>query len=343
MDYIINVVKGDISGIISAGQLMLSSLFLLAVVTQYIGIINHQGGWAGLLLRLAIGYVLLQNYIWLLDTTREIVVGVDQLINPDQSFVNQYAVMSDNLRQQYEDNVQQSITSQIFSFGKNTIHNLIINLSFIFYAVISRIMESIQYSVTAILYKLGPILVPLILFNSTKRVLSGWYASFVSVLSWPILWHITLAIAVAVSQRIGLTGEGIEYFVALNFAVGFVLIFSPMIISSLVAGIGMGSAASFAGAFASKSAYDTIRQGSRIGVAGMAGSVSGGIQAVRNTPNTLAPNPTITERFKQTMGSFAQVPIGSVYGGIKASSTKAGYRPNYQMRNSKKRDEGDKR
>lgn len=327
MEYIINVVKGDLGNILFAGHLLLSSLFLLAVVTQYIGVIQHQGGWSGLLLRLAIGFILLQNYVWIMDTTRTIVEGVDLMINPEQNFINQYASMSDNLRQEYEANVQKSLTSQILNFGKNTIHNLIINLSFIFYAVISKIMEAIRYSITAILYKLGPILIPLILFNSTKRVLNGWYTSYVSVLAWPILWHITLAIAVAISQRIGLTGEGIEYFVALNFAIGFVLVFSPMIITSLAAGIGAGAAASLAGAFATKSALDTIRQSSRLGVSGASGTISGGLVAAQSNSQPLPLNPTLSDRFKHIMSSVGNVSAGSVYGGIKSMAEKAGYRP----------------
>lgn len=335
MDYVINVVKGDLGGILQTGQLMLSSLFLLAVVTHYIGSIQNQGGWASLLVRLVIGFILIQNYVWLMDTTKEIITGLDQMINPDQSFTNQYATMTDNLRQEYESNVQQSITSQILNFGKNTLHNLIINFSFIFYAIISKIMEAIRYSLVGILYKLGPILVPLILFQSTKRVLSGWYKSYISVLAWPILWHITLAIAVAISRKIGLTGEGIEYFVALNFAVGFVLIFSPMIIASLAAGIGAGASASLAGAFASKAAIDRVRFASRLGVSGVAGAVSGGMQTARNIGQPLM-NPSLRERFKDVMHSFGKVSRGSIHGGVRAMADKAGYRPSNSGNNSMK-------
>ncbi|MBP9854907.1 MAG: hypothetical protein KBD53_08575 [Candidatus Omnitrophica bacterium] len=327
MDYIIDVVKGDLGRILFSGQFMLSSLFLLAVVTQYLGVIQHKDGWTGLLLRLTIGFILLQNYTWLMDTTRVIVEGVDVMINPDQSFINQYATMSDNLRQEYEANVQKSITSQILNFGKNTIHNLIINLSFIFYAVISKIMEAIRYSITAILYKLGPVLIPLILFNSTKRVLSGWFTSYVSVLAWPILWHITLAIAVAISRKIGLTGDGIEYFVALNFAVGFILISSPMIISSLAAGVGAGAAASLAGAFASKSAIDTLRQGTRLSLAGSGGAVRGGLQSAQNIKQDPLVNPTLTERLKNVMSSVGKVSMGTISGGIKSVAYKTGFKP----------------
>ena len=109
MDYIIDIIKSDLGNILQAGQFMLGSLFLLAVVTHYIGVIQNQVGWTSLLVRLVIGFILLQNYVWLMDTTKDIVVGLDQMINPDQSFVNQYASMTDNLRQQYEENVQQSI------------------------------------------------------------------------------------------------------------------------------------------------------------------------------------------------------------------------------------------
>lgn len=326
MDYVIEVIKGDLGNIIYAGQLMLSGFFLLAVIIQYIGVIQSQGRWTGLLLRLAIGFILLQNYVWMMDTTREIVEGIDVMVNPDQSFVNQYAEMSDNLRQEYEDNIQISITTQIFNFGKNTLHNLVINLSFIFYACISKIMETIRYSVVAILFKLGPILVPLILFNSTKRVLSGWFTSYVSVLAWPILWHITLAIAVSISQKVGLTGEGIEYFVALNFAVGFILIFSPMIISGLAAGIGVGASASIAGVLASKTANDTISRGSRFGIAGTAGFITGGVRSVQNSYRAQPVDATLSDRLKHIMNSAYKVPIASIYGGIKSVANKAGYR-----------------
>jgi hypothetical protein len=336
MDYVIEVVKGDLGNIIYAGQLMLSGFFLLAVIFQYIGVMQSQGRWTGILFRLVIGFILLQNYVWMMDTTREIVEGIDAMVNPDQSFVNQYAEMSDNLRREYEENIQISITSKILNFGKNTLHNLIINLSFIFYACISKIMETIRYSIVAILFKLGPILVPLILFNNTKRVLSGWFASYVSVLAWPILWHITLAIAVSISQKIGLTGEGIEYFVALNFAVGFILIFSPMIIGSLAAGIGVGASASIAGSLASKSLTDTIKRGSRLGVSGAAGFIGGGMRSIQNSNRMMPVNSTLSQRLRNVMGSAGKVSISSVYGGMRSMADKAGYRPLNPINNSVK-------
>ncbi len=243
MDIVLSVVRNDLATVLSTGRYMLVSLFILAVFVNYIGVLNQGTNWADVIIRLVIGFVLLQNYIWIMDTTYNIVSGVDQTINPNQNYVDQYATMSNNMQNQFQQNTQQNIASQIGNalFGRFSLHNLIINLSFIFYAVISKIMEAIRYSFTGIWYKLGPILIPLILFRSTASVLKGWYTSYVAVLCWPILWHIAISIAVALSNQIGATGGGIEQFACLNFAVCFVVIISPFIVSGLIAGTGGSS------------------------------------------------------------------------------------------------------
>lgn len=322
MDFIIDIVKTDLWSVINAGRYLLGGLFLFAVLVHFLGILSHQTNWAALLMRLVIGFILLQNYVWIMDTTKEVVVGLDKMITPQQDFSRQYAQMSENLRQQYEENVQQSITERLLNFGKNTLHSIVVNLSFIFYAVVSRIMEAIRYSIVGIMYKLGPVLIPLILFNSTKRVLAGWFTSYVCVLSWPILWHITLSIAVGISARLGLTGEGIEYFVALNFAVGFVLIFSPMIIASLAAGVGMGAAASFAGAFATKAVMDRIQHIGQLGARGVAGVASGGAQAIQTISRTIPVGSLLTGKFKNIMSAgVAKIPDGT--GGTSSGNSSA--------------------
>ncbi len=325
MEFVTDVVKEDLNGVMQVGRFMIASLFALAVLTHYLGIFHNNSNWSSLLLRLVVGFVLLQNYVWIMDTTKDIVIGLDAKINPNQDFVNQYVQMVENVRAEYEESIQQNFTTRILDFGKNTVHNLIINFSFIFYAIVSRIMEAIRYSVVGIMYKLGPVLIPLILFNSTKRVLNGWFTSYVSVLSWPILWHITLSIAVAISERIGVSGEGIEQFVALNFAIGFILVFSPMIITSLAAGIGAGGAVSLAGAFATKMALDTMKQGGRVGVAGLAGA-AGGVAGAARTVSQKGINPSVTlgERVRNMVSNAGHVTGAAMYGGIKNMANKTG-------------------
>ncbi len=253
MDLVIQAVKNDLPNCLSTGQTMLISLFVVAVFVRYVGLLSHYVNWADVILRLVIGFVLLQNYIWIMDTTRDIVTSVDQTVNPNQDFVSQYANMSNTMQTQHVNTTRQSIlgqvTNAVVSFGRYTIRNLIINLSFIFYAVVSKIMESVRYCITAILYKIGPLLIPLVLFESTGQVVKGWYTSYVSVLCWPILWHIVLGIAVTIGSQIPTNG-GLEQFACLNLALCFVLIFSPFIINSLVAGVGAGSSAALGGLMA---------------------------------------------------------------------------------------------
>lgn len=249
MDLIIQAVKGDLSNCLSAGQTMLVSLFAVAVFVRYMGLLTHHVNWAEVIVRLVIGFVLLQNYTLIMDTTRTIVSDVDSTINPTQDYVSQYATMSQNIQQRQQSQTRQSILTQIGNgfFGPFSLHNIIINLSFIAYAILSKIMEAVRYSMTAILYKIGPVLIPLVLFQSTGQVVKGWYISYVSVLCWPILWHIVLSIAVNLSNQLTASGSIVEQFAAINFAICFVLIFSPFIINSLVAGIGAGSSAGMAG------------------------------------------------------------------------------------------------
>ncbi len=290
MDLVLLAVKNDLDNVLQTGGYLLTTLFTLAVFINYLGILSNKSNWSDLLMRLVVGFILIQNYVWVMDTTKNIVVGLDQKINPEQSYVNQYAAMSDNMQKTYEANTQTNFVSQVTGlFGRFTLHNLIINLSFIFYAVISKVMESIRYALVGIMYKLGPVLVPLILFSSTSKILKGWFTSYVSILCWPILWHIALSVAVALSAQIGSSGQGIEQFACLNFAVCFVLIFTPLIISSLVAGVGIGGAASIAGAVISRTALNSITQLGKTTVRTMA-AVGSGVQAMQDlrTPTTMS-------------------------------------------------------
>lgn len=235
---------------------MLASFFVLAVFLQYVGLLSRPINWADVILRLVIGLVLIQNYTWIMDTTRTVVSDVDVMVNPNQDYVSQYAQISNNAHQQHEASIQQGVLSQVQNalFGWFSMHTLIMNLSFIFYSIMSKVMEAVRYTMTAILYKMGPVLVPLILFQSTIHMVKGWYVSYVSVLSWPILWHIVLGIAVTISG----SNPTLEQFACINFAVCFVLLFSPLIINHITAGIGAGSSSALAGYISSKTTVDTI-------------------------------------------------------------------------------------
>ena len=303
MDFIIGVINSDLAGIIQLGKYLLGGFFILASFITYLGVFQNKANWAGLIVSLVVGFVLLQNYVWVMEITRDIVTGIDLKISPDQNATNQYVIMCENMQKIYENNQQKGFSLAIF--GTKTLHNLTINLSFIFYSIVSNVMQAVRYSITAIIYKLGPILMPLILFNSTKKVLQGWFVSYVSVLSWPILWHIALSIAVALSGQISPTLDGIEKFAMMNFAVCFVLIFSPMIATSLAAGIGVGAAASLASMGAINKVTEGIRSSGKIAGGGMAQGIEGMAGAA------------VTHRYSRMLPS-------ALAGGIKGMADKAG-------------------
>ncbi|HOY09012.1 MAG TPA: type IV secretion system protein [Candidatus Omnitrophota bacterium] len=273
MDFIIGVINSDLAGIIQLGQFLLGGFFVLACFVTYLGVFQNKANWSGLIVRLVIGFFLLQNYILVMETTRDIVAGIDLKISPDQNATNQYVNMCENMQKIYEDNQQKGFSLAVF--GTKTLHNFTINLSFIFYSIVSNVMDSVRTAIVAIIYKLGPILMPLILFDSTKKILQGWFTSYVSVLSWPILWHVVLTITVALSGQISPTLDGIEKFAMMNFAVCFVLIYSPLIVSGLVAGIGVGAAASLASMGAVNKVSEGVRGSSRIAGGGVAQGLEG--------------------------------------------------------------------
>lgn len=116
MDIVIAAIKSDLNSVLDAGRYMLTGLFIVAVFNSYVGILSKNINWTDVILRLVIGFVLLQNYTWVMDTTRDIVVGLDQRISPDQSAIDQYAQMNDNMQKQYQQNTQQSFVSQVKDF-----------------------------------------------------------------------------------------------------------------------------------------------------------------------------------------------------------------------------------
>ncbi|MCA9408627.1 MAG: hypothetical protein KC733_08050, partial [Candidatus Omnitrophica bacterium] len=241
MDFILDAIRGDLTGTLIIGRTLLGAFFVLACFFMYLGIFTSKNAnWSGLLFRLVLGFVLLQNYSLVMDSVKDIIVAVDSTVNPSTTGAEQYMVISENMQKLYEENQPKGFSLAVF--GKKTLHNLTINVSFIFYSIVSNVMQAIRYTITGIIYKIGPLLIPFIVFKSTIKIIEGWFRSYVAVLSWPILWHIVLSIAVTMSGSIDLSLDGVEKFVMLNFAVCFVLIFSPMIVSSLISGAGIGAA-----------------------------------------------------------------------------------------------------
>jgi len=312
MDFILDAIRTDLAGILIIGRTLLGSFFIFACFFMYLGIFaSKEANWSGVIFRLILGFVLLQNYALVMDTVKDIIVAVDTAINPSTSAPEQYMIMSQNMQDLYEQNQPKGFSLAVF--GKKTLHNLTINVSFIFYSIVSNVMQAIRYTVAGIIYKIGPLLIPFIVFKSTTRIIEGWFKSYVAVISWPILWHIVLSIAVTMSGSIDLTLDGVEKFIMLNFAVCFVLIFTPMIMSSLIAGSGIGSAASFAALGAVYKIGEHVKRGGRTATGTLAGGVDSSVGAITN-------------------GEYGSVIPATLSGSFKGLSKKVGFQPSQNER-----------
>ncbi len=305
MDLVLSAVKADLDSVLSAGRYMLASFFVMAVFFNYMGLLSRSVNWADIIVRLVIGLVLLQNYTWVMDTTRNIVIDVDAMITPNHSDISQYATMNDNFHKQHQEQTRPGIIDQVkYIFFTAPMHNIIVNLSFLFYGVISKVMEAVRYSFIAILYKLGPALIPLIMFQSCTNVVKGWFTNYVSILCWPILWHIALSVAVSLSAN----APSIEQFACINFAVGFVLVFSPLIINGFVSGVGASSSTVLAGFVASKAAVGFMAGAGQVGLA------VGGAKLVQPIVDRFFGNKSPTT----TAGKFKDAMLGNKEKGAKS-------------------------
>ena len=284
MGEIMAAVSTEIADMLVLGRWLLAAFFSLAVLFTYIGLFQNKNGFSRLILSLVIGFVMLQSYVWMMEHTRQIIDGVSYRINGTENYLEEYLNMGALVQEAHEGKVEGGLISKtmdaVANFGKETIHNFVVSSSFIFFSIVTKIMSSIRGCLVGILYLLGPILIPFILFDTTRKILRGWFTSYVGCLSWPILWNLTLKLAVAYAQKFSIEEgavplDSLEPFVALNFAVGFVVVFSPMIVTSLAHGVGAGAAASLAGAFATNNAVNVVSKG--FGVAGrtMQGAASG--------------------------------------------------------------------
>jgi hypothetical protein len=324
-DTLINIIKADLGSSIETGEVMLFGLFPLAILFTLIAVFSNKASWSSLIARVLIGIAMIQSYTWIMDTTRDLVTGVNEKIIPAQDFIAQYQQIVENFRTYYENNQQKGFLNQFKEFGKNSITNLVINLSFIFYGIASYVMNTVRFIIAGFLYKIGPALIPFILFRSTGKVIAGWYTSYVSVLLWPIIWQITLAIAVAISANIVETGDGLMNFISINFAVSAMVIFAPMVVTALAAGYGVGAVASFAGALATTKAFETLRQGMKVGISGGGGAITAAGTKMLDTSG-ITRTGTPGSRFVNLMGHGLGASAAFVGGGIKGAATRAGYR-----------------
>lgn len=280
-ELIINIIKSNLDIVLGAGRGLLLGFLPLAIIITYLGVLRNKSSWLDFFLRVVICFIILGNYEDWMDTIRNISVSIINTVTPND-FVSQYKSIVESFQQKYAEQLASNPLEAIQNFIKNSATTLLINLSFLFYSIATFVMNTVRYVFAALLYKIGPLLVPFILFSSTVRVFGGWLTSYISVLFWPLLWRIMLSIAVDQGKHIQqLELDGLMTFVAFNMAVAGMIVFSPVILTSIAAGLGAGIAGSLAGAFATKGAFDILSRSGQGTIQGTAGAISGVARSVQ--------------------------------------------------------------
>lgn len=322
MDIVNSIVAERADQLIVIGRMLLGSFFILATVTTYLGSMQGRQGWTGLFIRLTIGFMLLQNYAFVMTQTEKIVESINQKINPDGSWLERYVEMSSKVYDSYQKNVKRSMLDVVRSLAKNALHNFVVNISFIFNSLTMRIMKVVQDTLLAILKTLGPILIPFLVFSSTQNIVVGWYKSYVEILTWPILWGIVLTLAARIGESYGIFGENLETFVAMNFALGFVILFSPMIVSLISRGLGVGTAASVAATGATLMATNALTGTGSAALASTGGMITGASQGVMQQIGNSTAN---VMRFSggSMLSRLGSATVAGTWGGMKGAVTGA--------------------
>ncbi|MCP4653465.1 MAG: conjugal transfer protein TraG [Candidatus Omnitrophica bacterium] len=333
----------QVNHMVTVGRLLLGTFFIIATVSTYLGSVSGKGGFTSLFVRLTLAFLLLQNYVPLIDVTENMVVSLNERVNPNQDWISNYAKMNQTAHKEYADNVKRDWGDMFRNFGKSATNNLVTSFSFIFNSLALKVMSIIRRMLLAILKVIGPLLIPFIVFGFGSRIFSGWYTSFISTLSWPIIWGLVLSLAVKAGNIYGSSGAGLEDFVGFNFAVGFVIIFVPMIVSALATGMGIGAAASFAGTGATTMAFSTMRMATPVGIRGGAGALGGamgaGPQVAAKAANAVKSgnanflgaklSPKLAP-LAGVAGMMAGGMRGGFSGAIKGVGKKVGYKPTFQ-------------
>ena len=298
-DIIISIVKTHLDTVIHLGGTLLLSFLPLAILITYLGVMRNRASWADLFLRVVIGFIILQNYEYWMDSIRNIVVDIINTVTPND-FVNEYMKLVDDFQQKYAEQQAANPWEAIQNFLKHSVTTFVINLSFLFYSIATFVMNTVRYVFAALLYKIGPLLVPFILFQSTGKIIGGWLTSYISVLFWPLLWRIMLSIAVDQGHNIDFTADGLSTFVVFNLAVAVMIVFSPLIMTSISAGLGVGFVSSLTGAMATRGTFDVLRQTGEMGIKGTAGTINAVGKSIDNKSEETN---TLSQRLNQGQGT----------------------------------------
>ncbi len=320
MEVILNFAKQDIEHVIGLGKTLAGGFLVLACLLNYIATVQGKANWPALMVSFVMAIFILHNYVGIMDTTVELIAIVNQEVNKKDTYLSSYIKMVDDFRSVYEQNQKEKFS--IFDIGYKLLHNLITNLSFMFYGAVIYIMKFVREHLLGIMFRLGPLVIPFMVFNNTKKVPIGWYASFVSVCLWPLVWQLVLTYAVEQASQIDLSFNNIVHFVNLNFVVCILVVLTPVLVSSLVAGVGIGAASYITSLFAIKQASELTQRTAKTFAGGIGGGITGGVATYSQIKKEL---PGVRPGFfpEDRLRMLRSVATGSLTGALEGAGMKS--------------------
>ena len=332
MDNFFNILKTDMISVVKLAQYLIVAFFPIACFLQYHKVFVGQTNYRVLLVRTVVIFMILTNYVSFMELNKDIIAGVTKKITNGQNNAILYSQMLTKAEQKQRENQKQEKKSFLkslgnFGVGNFTIQNVIVTTCFYFYRIVTRVMGVVQKTMIGILYKLGPLLLLFLLFDKTIAVVIGWYRSYLCTLSWPLLWSIILSLAVTISKNYNISGVGFELFIAVNFAVCWVIIFTPMIINNLVSGAGIGTAASIAGGMASKMTANALQRTAGVMTQSGAGTIRGGLKPMISSGSSSGVKMGSASLPRNFMNKVTTVTGGMIGGGFSGMGKSMGLIP----------------
>ena len=104
MEAILDTIRPELGGVIAIGFHLAGFFFLLACLFNYVVTLQGKANWTRLLTNLVIVFILLSQYVWIMDISKELVEGVQAEVTSNKTYLTQYVEMVDNFREVYEKN-----------------------------------------------------------------------------------------------------------------------------------------------------------------------------------------------------------------------------------------------
>ena len=225
---------------------LLIALFgITAIVIAFFRFFNLQSfDFYQIIVRVAIVFILLAAYPVIINSIYGLIDGICNVIYKGDIVDAISTVIKNSMLA--EQKMEKGVAKQAGKLGAWVLQ-FIAAMGGTFLSGCITVMGIIRLFAMCILYVIGVIAIPLIIFPQASRVAKGWFIAIIEVGCWAILWKLVLVLF-EIFQPYDIKGAADFLTVALYYiTIGCVMLWTPKLISSLGRGIGIGESMSMAG------------------------------------------------------------------------------------------------